>query len=147
MPTRIHRAARALTKRLGTHGLGLLLIAMLWGLIGVSIFSEPASVYPGLLHLLIPTPIRATMWLLPASLCFVAALDAKGPRRDGLALVAAVVPVMIRLVSYLWAWMVEIIPGVPDGNPRGWVSASVYACMVGFVALVAAIPDERGRSE
>lgn len=145
MPTVLHRTARRLTRKLGVHGSGLVLIAVIWALVGVGALT-PAPVTeagdPHLLHRLIPPVIDATMWLTAAMGCLAAALDRNGPRRDGLALAFAVVPPVIRLGSYLWAWLISIVPGDPVGSPRGWFVAAFYACMVALVWLVAAIPED-----
>ena len=145
MPTALHRAARRATTRLGVHGCGLLLIAAIWALMGAGVLTGPHLAGDPdvmLVHLYIPAPIRATMWLTAAALCAAYALDRRGPRRDGVAVAVACIPPMLRFASYLWSWIVSIVPGDPDGSPRGWYTASIYACMVGLVWLVAAIPDD-----
>lgn len=145
MPTVLHRTARRLTRKLGVHGSGLVLIAVVWGLVGVGALTpQPITTAgdPHLLHRLIPPVIDATMWLTAAMGCLAAALDRNGPRRDGLALAFAVVPPVIRLGSYLWSWLISIFPGDPAGSPRGWFTAAFYTCMVALVWLVAAIPED-----
>lgn len=144
MPTVLHRTARRLTRKLGVHGSGLVLIAAIWTLVAIAALTLDLPVRDGamLLHRHIPVVIDATMWLTAALGCLAAALDRNGPRRDGLALAFAVVPPVIRFGSYLWSWIVALIPGEPDGTPTGWYSAAIYSCMVAMVWLVAAIPDE-----
>ena len=142
MPTRLHRAARRLTRHLGAHGSGLLLIAAIWLLIGLRLVLDPVALPPSTWHGMIPDPIRLALWWSAALLCIGAAVDRDGPRRDGFALSVAVVPPMIALTSYLWAWVVSLVPGEPIGYPHGWYAASLYAALVGIVWLVAAIPDE-----
>ena len=150
MPTILHRTARRITHKLGVHGSGLILIALIWALVAVGSMTPqrlpgPAGTDPHLLHLLIPPLIDATMWLTAAMGCAAAALDRNGPRRDGLALAFAVVPPMIRFTSYVWAWLVSLMPGGPAGYPRGWYVAALFACMVAIVWLVAAIPEDPHR--
>lgn len=150
MPTVLHRTARRLTRKLGVHGSGLVLIGAIWILTGVSALTPqplPAGRDPHLLHMLIPPVIDATMWFTAAMGCLAAALDRNGPRRDGLALAFAVVPPVIRLGSYLWAWLVSLLPGDPAGYPRGWFVAALFACMVAMVWLVAAIPEDPAETQ
>jgi hypothetical protein len=142
MPTRLHRAARHLTHHLGVHGSGLLLIAAIWLLVGLRLLVDPIPPPPSTWHGMIPDPVRMTLWWSAALLCIGAAVDRSGPRRDGFALTVAVVPPMIALTSYLWAWLVSLFPGEPHGYPGGWYAAALYAALVGLVWLVAAIPDE-----
>ena len=144
MPTVIHRAARRASSHLGAHGLGLCLIAGFWALIAIGQLTGTQTPEPGrhLLHQHIPTVAAATLWLTTAMGALASAIDRNGPRRDGLALAAAVIPPVIWAVSYLWSWIVSLIPGPPTGSPRGWFAASLYACAIGLVWLVAAIPDE-----
>ena len=148
MPTALHRTARRLTKKLGVHGSGLVLIAAIWTLVAIAALTLQLPVKDGafLLHKSIPVVIDATMWLTAALGCLAAALDRNGPRRDGLALAFAVIPPMIRFGSYLVSWVVALIPGEPAGTPSGWYSAALYLCMVAIVWLVAAIPDESSRA-
>jgi hypothetical protein len=150
MPTVLHRTARRLTKKLGVHGSGLVLIAIMWTLIGISALSpQPAQPQPGayLLHQYIPPVITATMWFTAGLGCLAAALDRNGPRRDGLALALAVIPPVIRVTSYLWSWGISLIPGDPAGSPRGWYAAALFSCLVALVWLVAAIPEENGNGK
>lgn len=144
MPTVFHRTARKLTRKLGVHGSGLVLIGAVWTLmaVGALTLELPTNPEAVLLHRQIPVYIDATIWLTAAMGCFAAAFDRNGPRRDGLALAFAVIPPVIRFASYLWSWVVALVPGEPDGTPTGWFSALLYLCMVGVVCLVAAIPDE-----
>ena len=142
MPTRLHRAARRLTRRLGVHGYGLLLIAGIWLLVGLRIVVEPVPLPPGTWHGILPESVRIALWWSAALLCLGAAIDRNGPRRDGFALAVAVVPPTIALTSYLWSWIVSLLPGEPHGYPFGWYAASLYLALVGIVWLVAAIPDE-----
>ena len=145
MPTILHRAARRMTGRLGVHGFGLILIAVIWSILGVAQLTGPAKPSPGLhlFHQHIPVVYAATLWLVAGLGCLGAAIDRDGPRRDGLALAFSVLPPAVWSFSHIWAWIVSIIPGEPGGSPRGWVAGALYACMVGLVWLAAAIPDER----
>lgn len=147
MPTVLHRTARRLTRHLGVHGSGLLLIGLLWLLVGIGALTPqpPSGTDALLLHQRMSPIIDATMWFTAAMGCLAAALDRNGPRRDGLALAFASIPPMIRFTSYLWGWIVSLLPGEPVGYPRGWYVAALFACLVAMVWLVAAIPEEPTR--
>lgn len=138
LPTRMHRAARRLTGRLGVHGYGLLWIAFVWWAIGLRALLLPAGSQPksGILGF-IPDNVALVLWWGAALLCLSAAIDREGPRRDGFALSAAVAAPIIFGSSYLAAWLI-------NGNPIGWYVAIYYFALVGLVTLVAAIPDPPG---
>ena len=145
MPTPLHRAARRATRALGVRGSGLLLIAVIWTLLAVGILTnpDPHTAQPGTFHGLIHPSVLAAGWLTAAGLALTGSLDRRfGSHRDGLALGVATIPPMFYATSYVWAWVVELIPGPPPGFPRGWLSASIYLALVALVWLVASIPDE-----
>jgi hypothetical protein len=103
-----------------------------------------------LIHLSIPGPIRAALWFAGAAMCAAVAMQRSATprrravaRRDGLALAVATAAPMVRVASHGWSWIVSVIPGPPVGTPRGWLTAAIFASMVGIVWLVAAIPDEQ----
>ena len=135
MPTRFHRAARRLTSRLGTHGYGLLTLAMFWTAIGVRALLSPTPAPSGILGL-IPDPVELVLWWAPALLCLSAAIDRDGPRRDAFALVAAIAAPTLSAVSYFTAWLLGTMP-------LGWYVAVLYCTPISLVALVAAIPDDK----
>ena len=143
MPTRIARISRRMSRRLGVHGMGLLLIAVAWATIGITIITTPdPEAYPGVFYLGIDPSIRATLWLVPSILCLISALDRRGPRRDGIALTLAFAPPMLRASSYFWSWVIDVWPGPQTGHPRGGSLTIIYVCLIGLVVLVAAIPDD-----
>ena len=136
MPTLLHRAARRLTRRLGAHGFGLVLIALVWGVIGLRELLEPPPVIPASAwHGLIPSEIRLVIWWIPAAGCLAAALDGNGPRRDSFALVSAIVPPAFIGASVTWAWLM-------GDHALGWYGGIFYLALMAIVALVAAYPEE-----
>ena len=125
-------------RHVGVRAEGMILAAAIWGLVGLGAIDTPAMPpAPSLLHLLIPTWIRVALWWVPAVAAVVLAPSDR-LSRWGLALLT--VPSILQGVSYLWAWLMELVPGPPPGDPRGWVSAAYYALMVAFVLLLAHIP-------
>lgn len=50
------------------HAEGMLLVAAIWALIGLGVITSPATSPPppSVWHALIPTPVIATLWIVPA---------------------------------------------------------------------------------
>lgn len=129
----------ALRQRLGVRGLGLLLIWVTWSLIGLGVYQDESVTAAGAPHLIIPAHIRAALWLASGTLALVLACSR---RWDRLALLAAVLMPTVRVMSYLWAWIVYISPGGGEpGYPGGWYNAAIHAVLVAYVLLVAGIVD------
>lgn len=135
LPTRMHRAARRLTRRFGAHGFGLLTITFFWTAIGVRALLAPSPTPTGILAF-IPDSVELVLWWAPALLCLGAAIDREGPRRDAFALVAAIIAPILSAVSYATA-------SVVGAMPLGWYVAVLYCTPISLVVLVAATPDEK----
>jgi len=114
-------------------GRGLVLMSIVWLLIGTSVQEQPPV--NGAFHQYIPTWVAATGWLAAASIAFVAAW-VKHLRPWAMALLT-VMP-GIRLMSYITAWVVSLVPGGAPGYPRGWIAAITQVVMIAFVFYVAA---------
>lgn len=133
MPTLLHRAARRITRRLGVHGAGLLIITFLWTVVGIGAlhFGAPDSD--------VGTPawliVRLVAWWGGALLCLSAAVDREGPRRDAFALGFAAAGPVMDATLYIYAWR--------QGNPDGWFWAAVHLAFLAVAILVAATQDDR----
>lgn len=130
---------RLLHYHMGVRAQGMILAAAVWGMVGLGILIQPAANTPSALHLLLPAWVRAAMWWLPAGV----ALGVSAHRRWsswGLGLLQ--LGPIIYGVSFLGAWLMDLIPGPPPGDPRGWVSASYYLLMVAFISHLSHIPPE-----
>lgn len=124
-------------RHIGVRAEGMILAAGLWGLIGIGTLTGQSLDRPGAWHALLPTGIRVTLWLGAAIAALITACSVRwSPLGLGLLTVAP----MIYLVSYLSAWVLELIPGPPPGDPGGWYRASIYAVLVAFVVLLSHIP-------
>lgn len=120
---------------------GLLLIGVIWFLLGLGMaFTTPVPVSDAW-DTYLPESLRVALWWSAALGAIGAAIDKQDGKRDWLALAFCVVPPMIRITSFLWAWVVYLWPGGNPGYDRGWYSAAVYSALVGLVWLVASIPD------
>ncbi|MFF0942680.1 hypothetical protein ACFYE2_00420 [Kocuria sp. CPCC 205300] len=144
---------RKLDRHLGTRGWILLVCAWVWGLIGLGILLQAAKMgEPSLLHLYMPVPLRVTLWWAPALLAIYGAI-----RRKHLPVVTAalIIAPLIRVASYLWAWITWVAHEVPAlgwlapdwaGVPSGWYSAAMHLPLIALV-LIAAHSKEDTRDE
>ena len=133
LPTRLHRAARRVTRRLGVHGYGLLVITFLWTVVGVGVLSfGPPDPHVGSPAWLV---VRLVAWWGGALLCLSAAVDREGPRRDAFALGFAATAPIVDATLYAYAWQ--------QGSERyGWFWATVHLAFLAIAVLVAAVKDE-----
>ena len=134
MRTRLH----AFRRQLGVRGLGLLLIAFAWSLIGLGVYQDQSATPTGAPHLLIHADIRAGLWIGSGML---AAALSTSRRWDWVALTIAVIMPTVRVASYGWAWITYLAPGGEPGYPGGWYNAAIHSVLVAFVVLVACIID------
>ena len=131
MRTLIHRHVSVRTE-------GMVLAAALWCLFGVGALVSATPDPPGsVLHAILMPWGRAALWIGTALAATVTAPFVRGSNRGlGLLIVAPA----LHLLSYLWAWLVELIPGPPPGDPLGWYRATFYFMLVMFVILLSHIP-------
>jgi len=120
--------------RLDHKGYGLLLCAIVWGLIGRGVFQGVSNRPNSAIHLLIPTEIRGWMWLAPALLALAAAFV---PGLRSWAFVSLNAMPLVQVFSYLWAWLMAVVPGPPPGYAEGWYSAAFHIALIGVVLYVA----------
>ncbi len=120
-------------------GWGLLLCALIWGLVGRGVFERVSSAPNGAWHLLIPQDVRGGLWFASAAAALLAVWHR--PLRP-LAMGALVFMPMLRVLSYATGWVVSLIPGDPPGYPAGWYSAAIHAVMVLLVIYIASERDD-----
>ncbi|MCC5781367.1 hypothetical protein CRM73_00090 [Kocuria sp. CCUG 69068] len=130
---------------LGTRGQILLWCAAVWVLIGAGIAVGAApGPDPALFHTMLPMPVRVGGWWVTSGLAVYAALR---KRAVPLAVGALMVMPVQRLASYLWAWVMSVIPGPPPGVPDAWYNAIFYLLAIGLVLIAACVkePTRDGR--
>ncbi|WP_122262247.1 hypothetical protein [Ornithinimicrobium cerasi] len=127
--------------RLGRRGGMLLLMAGLWAYVGTGIVIGPVVEVPGLIHTQWPTWVRVGEWYVAAVFGIVHAWRL----RDTAAWALLLLPPLIRAVSFLWGWVVWLVPGGEAGYPRGLWAAVLYLFMCGTVLLCAGWPDHPPR--
>jgi hypothetical protein len=124
-------------RHIGVRAEGMILVAAVWSLIGLGVATGQAPEHTGAWHTLLPVWLRVLLWWLPALVALVVAPSARWSP-TGLALLT--VAPMLHLVSYVSAWVSEVIPGPPPGDPGGWYRAGFYLAMLALVILLSHIP-------
>lgn len=123
---------------LGPRAKGMILAGFIWFFVGVGILTgATVPTETALFHLWIPGPARVMMWWLPAMYALGVSTS---NRYSKWGLAALFVPPFVQGASYFTSWIIEVIPGPPPGEPRGWLSACYYVTMIAFVFLVSDIP-------
>ncbi len=129
-----------LTRHVGLRAEGTIIVGVIWILIGAGELAREAPVapVPGVWHLLIPPQISGFLWILSG----VGALTlAPTKDRSGQGLFLLMVAPGIRFFSYFWSWVVYVIPGIQEGNSRGWFNSLFYLVMILLVVFLSRIPD------
>jgi hypothetical protein len=124
-------------RHIGVRAEGMILAAGIWCLIGAGIIAGESPARPGAWHMLLPPAVLVGMWVLPA---LVAVATAASEHRSPIGLGLLTVAPTLHLCSYLTAWIVELWPGPPPGDPGGWYRAAYYAALLAFVVLLSHIP-------
>lgn len=130
-------------ERLGRRGSVLLILGIIWIIQGVGALIAPPIYDPSssaLLYLLIPGPVRFTMWASTGIAAIVYAWR-KPPKADGIGYAALVVMPIERAFSFAWAWFVSIVGDPGEGLDRGWISAFAWWSIVVFIATIAGWPE------
>lgn len=136
---------RVIVRRVGLRGEALTLLGAAWILMGVGVLTgqhHPQGT--DLWHLTIPETIRGWLWIISG---LSALIGARCYRLSNIALFLLMLMPMARATSFLWAWIVSVIPGPPAGMPGGWFSAVYHLVMIGFVFFTAHIPATSWRED
>lgn len=120
----------------GPAVLCLALLAVTWTLMGVGVATGTAAADPSLVHTLAPQWLRVTVWVVPAVL---ATYTLATGRRTTVTVVALSIAPWVRIGSYMWAWVMYLMPGGPAGIPAAWYPASFHAVMFALVILAAVL--------
>ena len=131
---------KTLHKHVGLRAEGMILVSFVWILVGVgSLTGSQAPEIPSAWHTLIPLDWSAAIWIVTALLAIALAPSDK---LSNIGLGLLTVAPMIRFSSYLASWIIEVIPGPPPGDPRGWFSALFYFVMLMWVLHLSRIPAD-----
>jgi len=128
---------------LGRRGTVLLILGVIWFFIGISTLIDPyASGGPelGLFHQALPPWLRATLWMGTALVAVASAWRTAG-KRDDLGYMALILMPTVRAASFTWAWIIHLIPGVPNGDPNGWLGAIVWGTVTVLVFTISGWPE------
>lgn len=101
---------------------------------GLSVLTEPPIASElAILHAAIPLEVRAMLW---AGSGIVTILWAWSRHWQWVAVVAAVIMPIERVISYLWSTLQWAIPGPPAGSGWSIVDAGRWAAMVGLIVVI-----------
>lgn len=103
--------------------LGLLGIIWLLTAYGVAVAPQTRL---GLPHEILPVFIRVGLWLVPGLAAVITA--AVWPKLDGTAWGLLNLPIAIYTGSFLYGWVIWLLPG-SEGFSAGWRGAAVYAAL------------------
>ena len=133
MPNKLHQ-------HVGLRAEGTIIVGVIWILIGAGelVREVPLAPIPGVWHLLIPAQISGFVWILTG---MGATILSWTKDRSGQGLFLLMVAPGIRFFSYFWSWVVYVIPGIQEGNPRGWFNSLFYLVMILLVVFLSRIPD------
>jgi len=129
--------------KLGRRGAVLLILGVIWLFIGISTIADPYASGGrnlGLFHEALPSWLRATLWIGTALLALSSAWRAAG-RRDDWGYMALILMPIVRAMSYLWAWLLNLIPGPPVGDPTGWLGFIVWGTVAVLVFTISGWPE------
>lgn len=130
------KPTRWLARRLGRRGAAQAILGVIFILVGLDVFLGPArppDMERFLLHTFIPTPLMALLWIVPGLLALWASTHKTGP--DGFGFNALVIPVILRVVSYLFSF-VAFLFGY-GSSPSGLASALIWTAILALILIIA----------
>lgn len=137
MKQSILRKLAVMHRNAGVRAEHMLLAGAIWCLFGVrSLTLPPPDQVPSVIHLLIPPMTTGALWIVTG---LAAMLLAPFRRGSDWGLLLLIVQPGLRMFSYAYAWIAELIPGPPPGDPQGWYLASLYLAMVLWTRLISRI--------
>jgi hypothetical protein len=131
------KPTRWLAARLGRRGAALLVLGVIFLLVGLNAAIAPPDVDLSdrfLLHTLIPHPLQALLWIVPGALAIRASAH-KGPGNDGFGFIALVVPLIIRIVSYLVSFLAFLVGA--GTWAFGWSQALIWVAILALILIIA----------
>lgn len=124
---------RRVFRRVGNRGIVLSMLGFIWVLTAIGLATQPQD-RPGLPDDVLPVWMRVTMW---GGAGLVALVATWWKRWDDLAWGLLILPLCMRLFSYLYGWIFQTFP-------PGWRAVCVYAAMALLVNRCAAGLDRPG---
>lgn len=124
---------RRVFRRVGNRGIVLSLLGFLWVLTAIGLGAKPMD-RPGLPDDALPVWFRVAMWGGAGLLALVATW---WKRWDDIAWGLLILPLGMRLLSYLYGWAFQTYP-------PGWRAVCIYAAMALLVNRCAAGLDRPG---
>lgn len=131
------KPTRWLARRLGRRGAALAVLGAIFILVGLDVIISPDPVHMSdrfLLHTLIPHPIMAAIWIIPGTLAVYASTH-RGPGPDGFGFMALVVPLILRIVSYVFSFVAFLFGA--STWPFGIASALIWTAILALILIIA----------
>ncbi|OYO16293.1 hypothetical protein CGZ94_04960 [Enemella evansiae] len=113
----------------------MLALGALWIAVGAGVIAGLAPEPDSAPHTLLPELLRGTIWITTGLVALVAA-----PSQSRRALILLIVMPAVRVGSYVWAWLVWLLPAGGTGDPAGLYRSLFALAMIGFVAATALVP-------
>ena len=99
-------------------------------MLGAGVASEEPLPGTYAFHQHLPDFLRMGMWWITGALAVVIAFRPSGRSGDAIAWAALYLMPAVRFISYFMAWVDSMSPYGTIGHPRGWVSGTVYLCIM-----------------
>ncbi|UYL87626.1 membrane protein [Arthrobacter phage VResidence] len=131
------KPTRWLARRLGRRGAALAVLGVIFILVGLDVIISPDPVDVTdrfLLHTLIPHPITAALWIIPGTLALWASTH-RGPGPDGFGFNALVIPIILRIVSYLFSFVAFLFGA--GSSAAGIASALIWTAILALILIIA----------
>lgn len=130
------KPTRWLASRLGRRGAALAILGVIFVLVGLDVLLAPDAPDYGrfLIHTFLPHPIMAALWIIPGALALRASVH-KGPGKDGFGFMALVVPLIIRIVSYVFSFIAYLVGA--GTWAFGWASALIWIAILALILIIA----------
>jgi hypothetical protein len=126
---------RTFHERVNMRARGMILVAWAWCMVGIgALYAPNPSEVTATWHLLIPPVLSMFLW---SGTGLAAAILSLTKRHSSIGLGILMIAPLVRFTSYLTSWVIELVPGDPHGDPRGWFSAQFYLVMMFWVFYIA----------
>lgn len=136
---------RALARRahLAPRAQVLVLIGVAWAAYGASVIVAPDRLGSLAPHEHVPAGVRGVAWVVTGAVALAVAFRSRHSTCDHWGFTALVIMPLTRMVSHLLDFAFWALPGWPDGSPRGWAPAIVWAVVTDLIIVIgASLPPE-----